>query len=348
MDKSNRLIPINFSDNEFIDQDNGRMILPSLINPSDELTFKIERDFFLPGYATLRESVKQIRQYEIADQYNSVLTKMDTEQEYWLKFIGMFKSVQMLQIRREARIFPDVLHEDNISKTLEFLLLNGLIVRWKYHHPINDTDIPVYTLSGNGFRFLNTFYTDNYFQPQNFFNLNQRYHLRFWETLDVYQLLLSLPVYHESSTLFRGEPLEGKPLMPSPLQVNLDLIHDHPKNLVFYPALHNDNPEYYKDVVAKWSNYIQPEGSNTIDLNFKINDLPVGQNILSFYTPTLKRANELCEFLQLRNFRFPTLFLVGSQIVNEGVSHAFYIPNREDQGLRQINAEDILMKRDEE
>ncbi|WP_298491120.1 hypothetical protein [uncultured Lactobacillus sp.] len=345
-ESTGKIIPVDLIDNQFIDKDTGQAMLPSLVNPEDELNFKIKRDFYIDGYATLRESVKQIRQYEIADQYNAVLSRMDGQEEYWLKFIGMFKSVQKLQLKREARIFSDVLSEKKLNKKIDSLLLNGLIAKWKYHHPINDSDISVYTLSGNGYRFLKTFYSDGYFHPQSFFSLNPRYHLRFWETLDVYQLLISLPVYHESTTLFRGEPNRGKPLLPSPLQVNLDLSNHKPKNLIFYPALHNDNEAYYKDAVAKWADYIRTADGNNIDLNLPVNDLPVGQNVLSFYTPTLKRAYELNNILHLRQFAFPSLFLVGTQIAREGLTKAFYIPNRENDELRQLNSENILLKRD--
>lgn len=344
-ESSNRLYPVDIADNQFLNETTGQTWLPSLINPEDERNFKIQRDFFIKGYATLRDSVKQIRQYEIADQYNPVLANMSGEEEYWLKFIGMFKSVQKIQLMREAELFPDNLSIKTLNKSLTHLLLNGLIVKWQYHHPISDKDIAVFTLSGNGFRFLNTYYADNYFQPQNFFNLNSRFHLRFWETLDVYQLLISLPVYHESSTLFKGFPREGRPLLPSPLQVNLELMEGSPKNLIFYPALHNDDINYYKDAVSKWANYIETESKDSINLNFPINDLPVGQNVLAFYVPTLTRARELNRELQLKTFKFPSIFLIGIEVAKNGISKAFYMPRRDNDDLRMLNAENILWKR---
>ncbi|MCT7883370.1 MAG: hypothetical protein N4P88_01500 [Lactobacillus iners] len=333
---------VDLKDNQFINNKTGLAMLPSLINAEDETTFSIKRDFFLKDYVTLRDSIKAIKKYEIADQYNIVLERMSTQAEYWLKFIGMFKSVQLLQLKRNARMFPALLTENGISKALKFLMLNGLIIRWKYYHPINGTDIPVYTLSGNGFRFLKYFYNEKYFNPQNFFNLDARFHLRFWEVLDVYQMLISLPVYHASSTMFKGYPSEDKAILPSPLQVNLELIHGQPKNLVFYPALHSDGSDYYKNAVIKWKNFVEKD--DDIDLTKTINDLPSGQNVLTFYTPTLARANELNEILCLKEFRFPSLFLVGTQISNAGLPKAFFMPDRENNGLRALDFEDILKK----
>ena len=83
---------VDLKDNQFINNKTGLAMLPSLINAEDETTFSIKRDFFLKDYVTLRDSIKAIKKYEIADQYNIVLERMSTQAEYWLKFIGMFKS----------------------------------------------------------------------------------------------------------------------------------------------------------------------------------------------------------------------------------------------------------------
>lgn len=339
MPQENDLVrPVPLTDNQFIDAQTGVAMLPSLINPEDELKFKIKRDWYINGYPTVVASVRQIRHYELFDQYNDVLDKLDFQEQYWLQFIGMFKSVQKLQLKREARLFPQQVSENNLDNCLKHLFMNGLIMKWEYYHPIDDAKIPVYTLTGNGYRLLINFYNQNYFHPQNFFNLNPRYHLRFWETLDVYQLLISLPAYKGSSTWFQGEPKKGKRILPSPLQINLELNQGKPKNLVFYPVLYNDNINYYKDVTLKWSNFTD-EGQS---LNKPINDLPMGQNVLTFYVPTLERAAQLNDTLKLANFAFPSLFLVGFEITSQGLPKAFYLPDRQTKGLRQYSFPDVL------
>lgn len=331
--------PVPLQDSQFINAQDGTAMLPSLINPEDEKNFQIHRNFYIKGYVDLRDSVRQIRQYEIADQYNNVLTKLDFEDEYWLKFIAMFKSVQKLQLKREARMFPQLLDEMNLDKCLNKLFRNGLIMRWTYNHPIDDKDIPVYTLTGNGYRFLKTFYANsNYFDPQDFFNLNRRYHLRFWEVLDVYQLLVSLPAYRASTTMFHGNLRDKRLLLPSPLQINLELTKGKPKNLVFYPALYNDNLNYYKDASLKWDKFTEG-GQN---LNKPINDLPAGQDVLAFYVPTVERAQEINNVLKLTQFAFPSLFLVGLEITNNGLPRAFFLPDRQNGGLRQYIFPDVL------
>lgn len=331
--------PVPIKDSQFVNPQNGTAMLPSLINPEDEENFEIHRNFYIKGYVDLRDSVRQIRQYEIADQYNNVLTQLDFEDEYWLKFIAMFKSVQKLQLKREARMFPQLLDELNLDHCLNKLFRNGLIMRWTYHHPIDGKDIPVYTLTGNGYRFLKTFYSNsNYFHPQDFLNLNWRYHLRFWETLDVYQVLVSLPAYRASTTMFHGDIHKKKVLLPSSLQINLELTQGKPKNLVFYPALYNDNLNYYKDATIKWNKFTKAGQ----DLNVQINDLPAGQNVLAFYAPTIERAQQINEFLQLSKFAFPSLFLVGLEITRKGLPQAFFLPDRQTGGLRQYIFPDIL------
>lgn len=330
--------PVSLADNQFIDEKTGMAMLPSLINAEDEYHFHIKRDWFVHGYPTLLGSVKKIRHYEIFDQFNNVLSNLNYEEQYWLQFIGMFKSVQKLQLKREARMFPQLVSEANLNASLKHLFMDGLIMKWTYHHPIDETDILVYTLTGSGYRLLINFYNTNYFHPQNFFNLDDRYHLRFWETLDVYQLLVSLPAYRGSSTWFQGEPRENKRLLPSPLQVNLELMQGKPKNLVFYPTLHNDNKDFYKDVIVRWNRFTD-EGQS---LNKPINTLPEGQDVLALYVPTIERANELNKYLKLYTWSFPTLFLVGFEIATKGLPQAFYLPDRQTQGLRQYSFPDLL------
>lgn len=337
-EKSEIIRPVSLADNQFIDEKTGVAMLPSLINPEDELNFKIKRNWFVHGYPTILGSVKKIRHYEIFDQFNNVLTKLNFQEQYWLQFIGMFKSVQKLQLKREARLFPQLVSENDLDDCLNHLFMNGLIMKWSYYHPIDETEIPVYTLTGNGYRLLINFYNTHYFHPQNFFNLNDRYHLRFWETLDVYQLLISLPAYRRSSTWFQGDPKNKKRILPSPLQVNLELNESKPKNLIFYPTLYNDNKDFYKDVVLRWNKFTDQGQS----LNTPVNDLPVGQNVLAFYVPTIERASELNDYLKLYTWAFPTLFLVGFEITTQGLPQAFYLPDRQTQGLRQYSFPNLL------
>lgn len=335
--ESNDINSVDLEHSQFINPEDGTAMLPSLINPEDEEKFQIKRNFYVHGYPTLIGSVQHIRQYELSDQYNNVFDQLDMQDQYWLKFIGMFKSVQKLQLKREARMYPQLVSENNLDHSLKILFRNGLIMKWDYKHPIDDQVIKVYTLTGNGYRFLVNFYNENYFHPQDFFNLNPRYHLRFWETLDVYQLLVSLPAYRASSTLFRGNDRKRR-LLPSPLQISLEMKQGDIKNLVFYPCLYNDNPAYYKDATLKWNRFTK-DGAN---LNEKIGDLPEGQNVLTFYTPTIERAAFLNKYLNLSGLSFPSLFMVGLDVTNYGLPKAFYEPNRKTGGLKQLNFQNLL------
>lgn len=327
----------NLDNIRFIDSNSGTVVLPSLVTPQEESDLDLKPDFYVNGYETLRDAVRHIKHYEIADDYNEVLQDLDYQSEFWLKFIANFKSVHWIHLLRQVQIFPEYLSSDDLKKSIKKLLINGLIQRWNYNPKTYEKRVYVYTLTGHGFRFLKRFYPDYYFDPQNFLNLNISFHIRFWETVDVFQSLLSLPAYNDSSTLFHGNRL----LVPSPLQVNIDLSKHKPKNLVIYPTLQEDGENYYKKIVTKWSQFIEQEGNHPA-----INSLSSGVVILAFYTPTIKRALELNEKLQLTKFSFASVFIVGEMMVKEGISKSFYLPDRKEGGLRHYEFKNIMQEND--
>ena len=327
----------NLNENPFIDINNGKLFLPSLFTKEEEEQFEIHRNFMQEGFVRIQDSVAHIYSYEIADDFNYVICQLNDEDLYWLKFIGRFKSVQKLQIYRQTILYPDIFTRSKVEKSLKKLFRYGLIWQWDFNRDFLKKTVKVFTLSVNGFRFLEYFFSNErrYFQPQNYFTIKSIYHIRFWETVDIYQLLLSLPIYKGFETFFNlGRVDENmKKNMTSPLQIAIELVPNQIENLVFFPALQSDSIDYYKDVIIRWNKFTE----NGSDLTKPINKLSGNQNILVFYTPTVKLASQLNVQLSLAKFRFPILLLVGSVIQKDGIVNAFYLSSDDSSsGLKQI------------
>lgn len=331
---------VDFDKVDFVQKD-GRTYMPSLIRPEDEDNFEIKRDFYMNGYIVLSDSVHRIRTYEIADQYLNVFQQMDQRDFYWLKFIARFKSVQSLQLINQTHLSSGIFSKFQMWSSLNKLQRLGLIQKWKYFHPIVNKNIHVFTLTVNGFRFLETFWGDQkYFQPQNFYRLNPLFHVRFWETCDVYQVLSTLPAFKGYTTMFNGYPKQDIPLVPSPLQISIELIPNTLENLVFYTCLQTDSISYYQDVVTKWSKFTD-EGQN---FTRPVADLPAGKNILAFYCPTLECGNNLSQQLNLANWNFTSIFLIGTFIKTKGIQNAFFLPQGDKNELCQLKFDNLLKK----
>lgn len=260
----------NLKDNPFVDEKTGKLYLPSLYTQEEvdkflnDKDFKIHRTFFRKKYGSLQQSVAHMYTYVIADDFNYVMSQLSDENLYWLKFIGRFKSIQTLQFYRQAALFPENFSRKRAEESLEKLYKYELIWKWSFKRDFIDKPLYAYTLTVNGFRFLEYFFSKRtYFQPQNYFILPDTAHIRFWETVDIYQLMLSLPQYKGFDTLLNlGVNHEGtNRKLSSPLQIALELTPGRVKNLVFFPAVPGDKDLYYKDVLVRWNRFTL-EGSD--------------------------------------------------------------------------------------
>lgn len=320
--------------NPFVNKDTGRTYLPSLFTAEEEKQFKINRNFKQRKYLTLQDSVSHIYSYFIADDYNYVMTQLSDHDLYWLKFIARFKSIQQVQLFRQTALYPDWFDRKSLKHSLDRLFMYGLIWKWNFKRDFLNKPVTAYTLSVNGFRFMEYFFNQErrYFQPQSYFTLPVQYHIRFWETVDIYQLCLSLPIFHGFETFLNlGKDKENKIKrnMTSPLQIALEMIPNQIKNLVFFPALQTDDLTYYQNALLRW-NAFTDDGA---DLTESINGLPGTQNIIVFYAPTVAIADKLNADLELPNWNFPIFLLVGSVIEKEGITQAFYYPDHRNKTL---------------
>ena len=343
MAAENRPTPISLSQNDFLDSETGQLALPSLIPEDAERSFKIRRNHYL-GNHSLDESIKLIRRYSIADEYLDAYARLSDVDLNYLRFIANFKSIQQIHAYRQAELFPEF-YGDGKHKTMKVaqkslvrLTMLGLIDKWSYLHPVYQKDVNVYTLSGNGFRFLEYFFgnNDHYFHPSNFFQLPDFFHVRFWETTDIYQTLVSLPAYKDSSYFFNNENI-----VYSPLQISFAFELPNIQNLVIYPTLQIDRLDYYQNVIAKWNGFVESGD----DLSKPINELPHATNVLTFYATTVEKALFFTQRLRLAQWRFPIVFIIGTKLRTKGAKNAFYRPVADssgESGLYRINAENIM------
>lgn len=310
----------------------GEDILPSLMTREQEQQFKIQNNWFVDDLSKL-DSLKSIRNYEIADQYRSIYLHLNQNDELLLNFIAEFKSVQKLHILREAALFPELFDSKTVNRTLRNLFINNLIWKWEYDHPVYGRAVDVYTLSTNGYYLLRLMSgKDEYFYPGLFLNrkLPDIFHVRFWETIDLYQVFVSLPAYRGSTTLFNGD--DDNKIVNSPLQVAIEDQKDT-RNLIIYPVLQTDGDIYYDHVIKKWAEYTN-QGNG---IGKSINKLPGKTNVLTFYVPTGQLAAEFSDHFQLSEAPFPIYFIVGSIIQRYGINQAVYVPDQSQNAIRQAN-----------
>ncbi|MDC2828964.1 hypothetical protein [Limosilactobacillus mucosae] len=307
----------------FDDPKKHTIIFPSLMDSEQEKKFNPEVNHKI-GENSIYDSIKMVKKYSIIDEFKDVFLKLNNEEEYLLKFIAYFKSVQKLQLIRQFRIFFNYDAGKDLNKFLKNLVVNGLIQRWSYHNLVINRDCDFYTLTGNGFRFLRVMYNESYFyHPNSYFNNGHIMdHLRFWETVDIYQSLITFPAVKGITTWFNGD--DAHRVKASPLQVAIQ-VSDNADNVirfVFYPTLQNDNDKFYMKVIKQWNDFV--DGGN--EMEKPINNLPKGQTILTFYTATYKTAVRYTKELSLKDFNYPVVFMVGAGVKEYGIGKAFMSP----------------------
>lgn len=322
-----KVSPIDIKENRFVEADRGRAILPSLINKEQEKNFKINHVWFDEG-KTLMRSLGGLRTYDNSDNYWRVYTELSASEVLVFKFIARFKSVQKIHLLREAEIFPELYNRNKINAALKSLFLKNLIWRWEYQHPVYNDSVDVFTLSDNGYFLLKMLFSnEKYFYPSLFLADNHIppvFHVRFWETIDVYQILISTPAYRGSTTMFKGD--QEAPLMTSPLQISLATKKNQIQKMVFYPVLLTDSDVYYKTVISRWTKFV--EGGK--QLNREVNGLQGDENVLTFYLPTAIVADQFVKKFNLDKIKYPIVFMIGSLIKKYGVINSFYQPILQD------------------
>lgn len=298
----------------------SKCILPSLISPQQEASIRLKQDFFIDEKYSLNKNVESIKKYRFSDDYNPIFLRLSPLDKYLLHFIGAFKSVQLLHLYRLLEIFPQLLDGENktnqIIRSLNRLQKNGFIRKWNFKQEILNKTLYTFTLTGHGYMFLNTFYGNKYFNPNNF-ELRNDWHLRAWEAVDVYEFGASQKEYAGKFSIFfngiNNEGTSGTQIRTSLLQMAFTKENALNQNLVIYCALYKDTTQFYVDIVKQWK-----ELTDLLGDNFSINDLDVGQNFLAIYVPTQEMAKNLITELSATISEAELIFIVGSLIRLKG------------------------------
>ncbi|MCM1635817.1 hypothetical protein [Latilactobacillus sakei] len=319
---------------KFIQPEGTIAVLPSLIYMNEEPNFSISRDHYL-GSLSLEDSIIAKRHYNIADEFADEHVRLQRDgmldAEAYLIFIAKFKSVQMLHLYRQHELFPEIF-SNNVKKIVHRLTIDGLIQPWLYEHPTFQKPVKVFTLTGNGARYLDFLYSDQFkiMHPNNFFSLPEAFHIRFWEAADIFQCLAGLEAYQAYSTYFRHDKLPT-----SPLQMSI-MINGNVEKWIFYPTLVTDNTPFFKNILARWNDFVKAGN----DLNHDVNRLPGNKNVICLYASTMEMAAQLAKKLQLNSLNYPIVIFVGTAVMKNGVQNAFFRP-APNNSLAQINLSSI-------
>lgn len=309
-----------------------KCIVPSLMSPQQEASIRLKQDFIIDNSYSLDDNIKSIRKYRFADDYNPVYLQLSPLDRYLLHFIGTFRSVQILHLYRLLDIFPKLLDgaykTNQILKSLDKLQKNGFIRKWIFEQEILNKKLYTFTLTGHGYMFLKTFNSEDYFNPNNF-ELRNDWHLRAWEALDIYEFGACQKEYTGKFSIFfngiNNEGTSGIKIRPSLLQMSFAKENSLKQNLVIYCALYKDTTQFYIDIVKQWNELINISGKT-----FSINDLDIGQNLLTIYVPTQEMAKNLISELAASIPEAELIFIVGSLIRLKGFQESMVKVNIKD------------------
>lgn len=372
---------VTLENNHFMDE-KGRFFVPSYLSYQQTKNIAdVTRNYQLPDYISLRTSVASKRKYQNSLGYADVLETLTFGERFILKFIGVFSSVQRIQVHRQCQLFKkrfkdhdESVSDAHIAKILRKLEVKSLILKNNFDRIEEDTNekkiITCYTLDVEGYYYLKNYYGSSFKvnDPDRWFlwDRNAAFrHLRCWECVDIYQFFQSLPAFRGYNTLYAGRtdgiPSARGPLVCSTLQVSLNIIFPSKVtgmlNLVCYPCVQTDGIRFYKRVLDQWKNWLYSDdnGKRVSDkpiVNKRIPNLEPGYNALAFIVPDEDIANLLNTELKLYEFKQSMiLFISLNSIQEKGALSAFMLPTEQhydeesdtyDCQLRQLKLEELL------
>lgn len=335
----------------FIDEQ-GKMILPSLLTEEETISLgEVSRNYHRPDYISIESSVRARKMHYTSLDYNATLANMTYLEEFLLKFIANFNSVQKLQVYRQCWLFRGEiikhregkrtsknLSEKEINKALNHLEYAGLILANTFKDTREGREqekLTAYTLDVPGFRFMKNYWGSSVLvnDPDVFFlnsNNSQYRHLRCWEIVDVYQMLQAMPTFKGFTTGFSGlinpDPSRGGPLVYSLFQASLQLKGGVVFNFVCYPCTQLDSPDFFKAVYERWTKWINSEP--TPGVYKPVNTLLSGVDTLAFIVPDRNTANYMNTKLKVYEIaqQMPVMFITLEEIKKHGIEKAFLWP----------------------
>lgn len=375
---------VELQDNLFMDSE-GRFYVPSYLTYQQTRDMsEVTRNYQLAEYPTLRASVASKKKYTSSLGYADVLENLTFGELFVLRFIGIFSSVQKLQVRRQCQLFKkrfedhhEAVTDKHIAQILRRLEKKSLILKNNFDR-IDDSGekkITVcYTLDVEGYHYLKNYYGQSFTvnDPDVWFLWSRGTalrHLRCWECVDVYQFFQSLPAFRGFNTLFAGQstgiPTAHGPLVCSTLQVSLKILFGQKAtgifNLVCYPCVQTDGVKFYKSVLSRWQKWLYRDESGEVtetkpNPNKPIPGLEQGYNALAFIVPDEDMANYLNSSLKLFEFKDTMiLFIVLNRIQEKGALHALLLPSEQyynqetksyDGELKELQLKELLVDAD--
>lgn len=376
---------VTLENNRFMDEA-GRFFVPSYLSYQQTKNIAdVTRNYQLPDHVSLQTSVASKRKYRNSLGYADVLENLTFGEQFILKFIGIFSSVQKIQVHRQCQLFKkrfadhdESVSDAHIAKILRKLEIKSLILKNNFDRIEEETNekkiITCYTLDVEGYYYLKNYYGSSIKvnDPDRWFLWDRNAairHLRCWECVDVYQFFQSLPAFRGYNTLYAGRtdgiPSVRGPLVCSTLQVSLKVIFSSKAtgtlNLVCYPCVQTDGIRFYKHVLDQWQNWLHSDDmgkqvSEKPNVRKLIPGLVPGYNALTFIVPDEGIANLLNTELKLYEFKESMiLFISLNSIQEKGALSAFMLPTEQhydegsdtyDRQLKQLRLEELLVDAD--
>lgn len=299
----------------------GETYLPSLLTHTPDTTLKIKSNLG-SNSDEVEKRIKHLPVYETEADYGRNFIRCSQVARAVLKFVAMFRSVQKLQIERQAMLFPDVFTTTNSRKIedgINQLLAKDFIHPRQYYHEYKEKWLPFYTLTQNGYYAMKYFeqVEMNYYPPRRFKEDPPSQHERFWQLVDLYQAVRGNDNFKGFTHFFNGFKSTKIPI--SFCVLALEVSPSNVLNFIVYPVVDSDFPVYLEKKLLYWSNLIDLGNSER-----RIEKLGGKINVFTIYVNTKEKARYLIENLRLEQYDFHIIFIIGEELSTKGISNAFY------------------------
>ncbi|MDR2833967.1 MAG: hypothetical protein LBV67_09650 [Streptococcaceae bacterium] len=309
----------------------GGMITPSYVPDNQEI--KIVR--------VLDEGFKQEPLAQRTEEYVLRSDKrIDDNTRQVLYVIASVTSIQKMQLQRTFEEY------NNLECSLKILLEQRLIQRWKYFNPKIKKDVDVFTLSGDGYYFLDTiqeklefdFYTIA--NPFKWHDWLPSMHVRFWMYVDVFNGYSKLQEYQNYHTHFgsfsiqeinedtqeivgvkKYTPVYTNGVVTLNLTSNKGITNS--TNLFLYAILDNDSKSFKfpKKVLNRFENVFKDFGNKKIT-NSEYEGV---RQLLTFVVPSKKTADAFLDELLIRKIEYTIAFIVLENIEEDSLENSLWI-----------------------
>lgn len=299
----------------------GETYLPSLLTHTPDSALEIKSNLG-SNNEEVEKRIKHLPIYETESDYGRNFIRCSQVARAILKFVAMFRSVQKLQIERQAMLFPDVFTTTNSRKIddgINQLLAKDFIHPRQYFNEYKEKWLPFYTLTQSGYYAMKYFeqVEKNYYPPRRFKEDPPSQHERFWQLTDLYQAVRGNEKFRGFTHFFNGFKQAKIPICFC--AIALEVSPGNVLNFIVYPVVDTDYPLFLEKKLLYWSNLIESGNSER-----PIEKLAGKINIFTIYVNNKLKAEYLLEQLRLEQYDFHIIFIIGEELSTKGISNAFY------------------------